>query len=205
MKKLAFLVIFLGALLLTASGLLVFQNVRQADAADLSAQSALESLRSEVSQTETAPADPSADPGETTVPTEPGPMTETVIKGKAYIGYLTIPDLKLELPVLSHWSYEDLQTAPCRQCGTTGGNDLVIAAHNYPKHFGTLKTLNPGAAIQFTDMDGLVTSYEAATVEPVDPYEEQKVLGGNWDLVLYTCTPGGQMRVMVGANRTEIP
>ena len=57
-------------------------------------------------------------------------MTEKNINGYAYIGYLTIPDLNLELPIMSGWDSKRLQIAPCRFTGTLRGGDLVIMAHN---------------------------------------------------------------------------
>ena len=39
-------------------------------------------------------------------------MTEVVIKGVPYIGYLSIPKLKLDLPIISTWTYKLLNVAP---------------------------------------------------------------------------------------------
>ena len=44
-------------------------------------------------------------------------MTEVEINGNLYIGYLSIPALNLELPIMSTWSYPQLQIAPCRYHG----------------------------------------------------------------------------------------
>ena len=65
-------------------------------------------------------------------------MKETVIDGHAYIGYLSIPSLELDLPVMADWSYDQLKIAPCRYAGTLRGGNLVIMAHNYARHFGQL-------------------------------------------------------------------
>ena len=70
------------------------------------------------------------------------PVTE--IDGYGYVGYLSIPKLELELPVMSEWDYARLKIAPCRQFGSSRTDDLVIAAHNYKKHFGHLKHLEAG-------------------------------------------------------------
>ena len=82
-----------------------------------------------------------------------------------------------------------------------GTNDLVIAAHNYDRHFGRLKTLQGGESVTFTDMDGIVTSYEVEKVETLKPTAVDEVQNSDYDLVLYTCTLGGKTRVTVFCNR----
>lgn len=74
-------------------------------------------------------------------------MTEVEIDGYDYIGYLTIPSLELELPVMSEWDYERLEMAPCRYAGTVQNDDLVIAAHNYSEHFGKISKLSEGEKV----------------------------------------------------------
>lgn len=64
-----------------------------------------------------------------------------LVDGYECIGYLSIPDLDLNLPILSEWDYDRLDVAPCRQFGSVDTNDLVIAGHNYENHFGRLKLL----------------------------------------------------------------
>ena len=123
------------------------------------------------------------------------------IDGYGYIGYLEIKDLKLRLPVMSEWDYQRLKIAPCRQFGAVGTNDLVIAAHNYDRHFGPLKTLQNGAGIVFTDMNGVSTSYLVNKVEILKPTEVEEVQNSGYDLVLYTCTLGEKTRVTVFCDR----
>lgn len=126
-------------------------------------------------------------------------MPTANIGGHDYIGYLSVPSLGLELPVMSSWSYPKLRIAPCRQFGTTRGNDLVIAGHNYQRHFGTLSKLTDRDVIFFTDMEGEVTCYRVGTVDVIPPKSTEEVENSPWDLILYTCTYGGRTRVMVGA------
>lgn len=96
-------------------------------------------------------------------------MTEVEIDGHLYIGYLSVPVLELELPVMSGWDYPSLQIAPCRYSGTVRGEDLVLMAHNYVKHFGNIDQLEPGDAVLFTDMDGVTTGYEIVAVDILAP------------------------------------
>lgn len=91
-------------------------------------------------------------------------MAVAEIDGYDYIGYISIPALGLDLPVMSSWSYEQLRIAPCRYYGSTKTGNLVIAAHNYSRHFGNIKNLSQGDAVSFTDMEGTVTRYEVDEV-----------------------------------------
>ena len=124
-------------------------------------------------------------------------MTEVEIDGYAYIGYLSIPKLKLELPIMADWDYTRLRTAPCRYTGSVRGEDLVIMAHNYASHFGNLSKLSEGDSVIFTDMDGIVTAYEVVAQDILDPYAVEEMTSGDFDLTLFTCTYGGQSRVTV--------
>ena len=124
-------------------------------------------------------------------------MTELEIEGYPYIGYLAIPDLNLELPVMADWSYPRLHISPCRYAGTARGEDLVILAHNYKSHFGNLSKLSLGASVMFTDMDGRVWNYEIVAIDVLEPVAVEEMTAGEYDLTLFTCTPGGSYRVTV--------
>ena len=130
-------------------------------------------------------------------------MTEVEINGHAYIGYLSIPRLELELPVMAGWSYPKLQISPCRYTGSVRGEDLVIMAHNYASHFGGLSKLTEGDSVIFTDMDGIVTTYEVVTQDILDPYSVEEMTAGDFDLTLFTCTYGGKSRVTVYCDRAS--
>lgn len=124
-------------------------------------------------------------------------MTEVEIDGYGYIGYLSIPKLELELPIMADWDYPRLRIAPCRYTGSVRGEDLVLMAHNYARHFGKLSKLVAGDSVVFTDMDGVVTSYEVVVTDLLDPYAVEEMTSGDFDLTLFTCTYGGQSRVTV--------
>lgn len=128
-------------------------------------------------------------------------MDELVVDGYAYIGYLSIPDLGLELPVMADWDYPRLKIAPCRYTGTVQGGDLVIMAHNYTKHFGKLSKLKPGNTVLFTDVNGVTTVYEVVTQDVLQPTAVDRVTSAEYDLVLFTCTYGGRTRVTVYCDR----
>lgn len=125
------------------------------------------------------------------------------VDGYGYVGYVEIPALELELPVMAEWDYDRLKIAPCRQFGSSRTDDLVIAAHNYQTHFGRLKELEAGETVRFTDMEGIVNTYAVAKNETLNPTEVDEVQNSGYDLVLYTCTLGGRTRVTVFCNRVE--
>lgn len=113
-----------------------------------------------------------------------------------------IPVLELELPVLSDWSYEKLREAPCQYYGTCHEPDFVIAAHNYPGHYGRLNELRSGDVILFTDLTGAVCTYEVVLLETLPPTATKEMITSGFDLSLYTCTPGGGSRVTVRCSKT---
>lgn len=188
------------SLIAAALGLLLYNQNEANRAGEASAQ--LMELLEE--QLETVP----ERPGELEVPrevltAEELEMTEFVIDGHAYIGYISIPALELELPILSQWDMDKLQIAPCRYYGTLKGNDLVLMAHNYEKHFGRLDELADGDAVYFKDMDGVVTAYTVTGQDILDPDAVEEMTAGEFDLTLFTCTYGGENRVTVYCDRAK--
>ena len=99
--------------------------------------------------------------------------------------------------------YERLRIAPCRQFGSTKTDDLVIAAHNYASHFGKLSQLRPGDLLTFSDMESDVILYEVSAMDILEPTAVETVKNSNFDLVLYTCTYGGETRVVVFCSRIK--
>ena len=130
-------------------------------------------------------------------------MTEVMIRGIPYIGYLSIPKLELNLPIISTWNYSQLKVAPCRYVGTVLGEDLVLMAHNYKSHFGKISQLETGDAVTFTDMDGNIINYEVVGEDILEPTAVEEMTAGIYDLTLFTCTYGGQYRVTVYCDRIE--
>lgn len=211
-KKAGIAIVTLGAVLIVSALLLFLYNQHEADVAGQEAESLMSDLESWIEGQNTEPGtentgestDPAAtEETETSEPTLEAEMPVVRINGYSYVGYVEIPVLELKLPVLSEWSYDRLQIAPCRQHGSSRTDDLVIAAHNYRTHFGRLKELSEGDTVIFTDMDGIVNTYSIAKIDTIDPYDVDCVLNSEYDLVLYTCTVGGKTRVTVFCNRAE--
>ena len=209
-SKAGIVCILLGIALLFGSLLLAMSNMRQETAAQNAVVEIMPQLVQQI-QTQTATA-PTVEYNEVLpdlelqVPVEllteeDKKMTEVEIDGYRYIGYVTIPALDLNLPIMSDWSYKQLNISPCRYYGSIRGEDLVLMAHNYTNHFGRISRLEVGDLVLFTDMDGGMTEYAVVGMDIVDPRSVDVVTAGEFDLVLFTCTYGGGSRVVVYCNR----
>lgn len=128
-------------------------------------------------------------------------MPETVIDGTAYIGYIQIPALGLELPIVSQESAANLQKGPCRYSGSAYQNNLVLAGHNYLQHFGYIRNLTSGDVIRVVDMDGNVFTYEVVDLEMIPADGVEEMLSGDWDLTLFTCNTSKGSRVTIRCDR----
>lgn len=210
-KKAGVVFVITGAVLIISALLLYLYNQNEEAKADEYSQTVLLDIMAEITppvneqtestSTETAPVESQDEPEET----EPvsSEMTVVTIDGYDYIGYLSIHELGLELPVMSDWTYAQLQLCPCRHVGSTKTDDLVIAAHNYYNHFGQIKSLPIDSLVSFTDMDGYVTQYSVSKIETLPPTAVESVLHSDYDLILYTCTYGGRSRIAAFCNRVE--
>lgn len=128
-------------------------------------------------------------------------MQTAEIDGYAYIGVLSVPALKIELPVMSEWSYPLLKRSACRYVGSFLDDTLVIAGHSTRRHFRPLRQAQVGDSVVFTDVLGNVIQYQVVAIESLSPHDVEKLTTGDWDLTLFTCTPGGERRVTVRCNR----
>ncbi len=124
-------------------------------------------------------------------------MDVVVIDGYTYIGYLSIPEIDLDLPVQATWSMDLLEKSPARYSGNLAEGNLIILGHNYKRHFTPLKRLSVGARVVFTDVNGVEYDYVLAEITTVGGHDEETMLSGseNWDLTLFTCTYGGKNRL----------
>ena len=206
--KIGIVCIVLGALLVCgAIGLALFNGHEDATAGNAAA-SILSRL---VEQMKENTANESTDPDgndllDLQVPVdllteEDKKMTEVEVDGHAYIGYLSMPTLGLDLPIMSTWSYPKLLIAPCRYTGSIRGEDLVVMAHNFNSHFKKISQLNVGDSLSFTDMDGVITRYKVVAKDIVDPTAVEEITDGTYDLTLFTCTYSGASRITVYCDK----
>lgn len=191
----------LGTALIFSALALFLSNQREAARAERASRNLLPQLIQEIREGSDIPAATE----ETQSPNleEAFAMREVLIDGYAYIGYLSIPALELELPIMADWDEAKLQIAPCRYAGTLKEGNLVLMAHNYAKYFGRLSELSEGDSIVFMDMEGVITHYEVVGFDVLDPYAVEEMTAGEFDLTLFTCTYGGQSRVTVYCDRAE--
>jgi sortase A len=105
---------------------------------------------------------------------------------------------------MADWDDEKLKLSPCRYAGSYYTNDLVIAGHNYARHFSSLKWLPEGSRILFRTVTGEEFAYVIKRIETLQPEEIEKMVSedtGTWDLTLFTCTTGGQSRCTIRCVR----
>ena len=191
-RKIAITLMSLGVLFIfSACGLLLY-NTYENNQAQESAQGLMQSIQQHIQQS--AP-DTTADPFDTE-------MTVVDIDGYGYIGYLSVPALNVDLPVMSEWDYRRLKVAPCRYYGSTKTDNLVIAAHNYKTHFGYLGELQIGDVVFFTDMDAAQRQYAVTSVEVLPSTAVEQVKDSGDDLILYTCNYSGTKRIVVRCRYT---
>lgn len=190
-----------GLLLIAAALCLFVYNKREAESAAQTAEQALQEI-SDVPHVLEQPQESeihSIIPDYISDPTMEMPTVE--VDGNFYIGILEIHALELSLPVISEWNDTRLKQAPCRYKGSVYLDNLIIAGHNYKKHFGGLKNLQIGDTITFTDMDEHCFSYTVTALEELDGTTIEAMESGDWDLTLFTCTIGGKKRVTVRCKK----
>ncbi len=204
-----------GALLLLAAGGLFYRNIQEEQMAEVYSAQTLSEIRlviptlDEKSEAIVAAAN---DPNETALSAaqtqeaqdavaETPQMQTITVKEESYIGVIQIPSLNLELPVNSEWSYPKLKHSPCRYAGSYLDDTLVIAGHSVRAHFRGLRQIQVGASVVFTNAVGNVILYEVVSIEKLGSTEVGKLIHNDYDLTLFTCTPGGISRVVVRCNR----
>lgn len=192
----------LGAVLVLAALSLLLWNGLEDSSAGKSVERILPRVKQLIDAPPTMPAGDAIPYPDYPDPYDPT-MTEVEIDGYAYIGYLSIPAVNLELPVMSEWDYARLKIAPCRYTGSTKTDNLVICAHNFDRHFGPVRNLKPDDYVFFTDMDGIVWKYKVVAVDILAPTEVEDMTAGDYDLTLFTCTYGGKTRVTVRCEKEE--
>jgi len=228
-KKAGILLVILGAVLLVAALLSVIYNEKRDERAGEDAKELLDELQVLIAErkNETYAADHDSDdlpkpeigaerfdsesstdaPEADNTPiqnilqkSDPDPIN---VNGHDCMGYIRIPSLSVMLPIMSECNDEKLDITPCRHFGTLYGNDLVIAGHNFKRHFGYITRLKGGESVTFTDTDGDVHYYTVTAVKRVNSTDVEAVQDSGHDLALYTCTFIGDIRSAVFCDRVE--
>lgn len=200
MKRSGIICIILGfCLLLGAAGLAV-HNEQEAAQAEIAVRETMPVLVQTIQARQ--PKEIPMTIEELPSPEEERSLPVVEIDGRGYVGFLTIPALELELPVLAQWSESLLKISPCLYAGDYYTDDLVIMAHNYTEHFGRLHNLRTGDTVIFTDMDANATEYTVQALDILQPADVEEMTAGTYDLTLFTCTATGNTRVTVRCDRT---
>ena len=134
-----------GGLMLAGALALVLYNRWDSSRAEKAAANTVEQLKQEIPDDKQEGVE---DPDTT--------LKTTNVDGIDYIGVLDIPSLNLSLPVASSFSYSKLRVSPCLYAGSCYSNDMVIAGHNYARHFSPLRWQKIGTEINFIDAEGIL-------------------------------------------------
>ncbi len=199
-SKLGALLIVVGSVLVFAALALFLSNYREQEQAGAASAKAMPQIVEAIHQRQEESVS-RQEPAHTAVETRR--MEAVTVNGFDYVGFVGIPALELELPIISQWNDYRLKYAPCRYWGDMYTEDLVVMAHNYPTHFGGLADLRAGDLVTVTDMDAVTFTYEVIAVDILDPYATEDMIAGEYDLTLFTCTYGGASRVTVRCDRME--
>lgn len=192
-KKFGIVFMTVGVLsVISAVGLLIY-NQLDAARADKTSQSVLDKIEQAIDDNSAV----------TDAPEISYEMKTIEIDGYDYIGFLAVPSLDLTLPVMAEWDYTRMKIAPCLYYGSVKSCDMVIAAHSYKRHFGSLKELKVGDEIFFTDADNKKYQYVVSAIEVLPPTATEEMISSKFDLSLYTCTYGGSERLTVRCQKIE--
>ncbi|MBQ2854714.1 MAG: sortase [Oscillospiraceae bacterium] len=211
-KRAGSVFVVMGAVLMLSALLLYVYNTLDARRAGNEANQALDAMQAAIVQNQLSLNENSEQTayGETTsendpadVITEPEKLEPVEIDGYYYIGFLSVPEFELDLPVQSMISEDRLYKSPCLQFGSPITDDAVIAGHNYKYHFLPLHNIEIGEKVTFTYMNGYTVEYSVSDVSIVHPTNIAAVQHSEHDFVMYTCTSGGSNRVAVFCDRTE--
>jgi LPXTG-site transpeptidase (sortase) family protein len=205
----------IGALLLLIAGGLFARNMQEEEQAEVDSAQALKQIQTVIPTLEEkseAMLNAANNPDKTALiaaqteesqdeAAQAQQMQTIQVDDESYIGVIAIPSLNLELPVNSEWSYPKLTHSPCCYAGSFLDDTLVIAGHSVRAHFRGLRQIQVGASVAFTNAIGNVILYQVVAVETLGSTEVDKLIHNDYDLTLFTCTPGGVSRVVVRCDR----
>ncbi len=118
-----------------------------------------------------------------------------------YDGYIKIPKLNLELPVMKKTNSGKLKKSPCIYSGTAKDSNLIIAAHNYSAHFGKINQLENGDKVQYTDLQNNTYNYCVTAKEKINGNNSEQMQNENYALTLFTCDYTGRDRITIRCER----
>lgn len=123
------------------------------------------------------------------------------VDSQVYCGRIIIEKIDLELPVFAEWNENNLNFAPCLYSGNHRDDNLIIAAHNYKSQFRRLGDVELGDAVVFSDAAGNEYTYTVRHISKLDGTAVSDMHSGDWDMTLFTCTPGGKQRLTLRCEK----
>ena len=132
-----------------------------------------------------------------------GVMPTRLVDGINIVGVVSVPSVGIEIPVAAQWSYDNLKKSACRYSGTAKDGGLIVLAHSYRQHFGSLGRVKKGDEVQFLDVNGTLYVYKVTDIETLGKYELEKLTDTESDLTLFTCTYGGNKRIVVRCEKQQ--
>ena len=129
--------------------------------------------------------------------------------GKTYefVGYVNIPSIDVNYPILSETSDDLLKVSVCKFWGSNPNQvgNLCIAGHNYrnKRFFSKVPTLKVDDIIEITDLNKNTIKYaiyDKFTVDPSDTSCTSQITNGKKIVTLITCTDDSKQRVIVKAK-----
>lgn len=207
-RRVGIALMLFGALLLAAALALAAFNASEENEAEKASSEYLERLIAAIPE---SPAIPNGSDTPSDVETDTSDDRESSLSkpeyadnmavieldGYEFVGYISIPKLGIQLPVMSETEGKLLKLSPCRFSGSPMAGNLVIGAHNYSRHFGSIDELSQGDSVIFADMEGGLWRYRVVFVEILDPNSVEYLTDGEYPLTLYTCVYGGKQRVTI--------
>lgn len=197
-RILSLCVLLLGVGCIATAGFLFWQTQQEEQVALSTSQSVADLFTQQVTLAHTDTVSittPTIGASDQTAETVQTPSIE--IDGEGYMGLLSIPALDLTLPVSSTWSDAKLLSTPCAFGGSLLDDTLIIAAHNYKAHFGTINQLAFGDQVTLLDATGTLHSYVLVGQEVIDENDLTGLCAGTWDLTLFTCLYGDNTQRVV--------
>lgn len=133
-----------------------------------------------------------------------GRMKTIDINKNKYIGILQMPTLSISLPIQGEWSDELLYTSPCKYIGSVYDDSMVLMGHNYKRQFGSIRNLNLGDEIVFTDVEGIKYNYIVSKKEILHSSMVDYMINSDWDLTLFTCDYNRVNRTTIRCTRKDL-
>ena len=128
-------------------------------------------------------------------------MPIQTINGIQYVGIISLPTIDINLPVINTCDMDKLKKAPCKYSGSVYKDNMIIAGHNYRKHFTKLKQLQYGDEVVFIDIDGNIFKYVVKEIQVIQEKDISGMEQGDWDLTLFTCNSTGKARVTIRCEK----